>query len=488
MCKKGNKLIWLFIVYLVGIVIQPMYGQFRIEEGFYNSTVRSEVVLLPGPYNNTTLQERQRNMLSSGLPANQKGDQEGNGWLRLTPDSDGPDRAAAFIDEAFPSSEGVLVDFEYKTWRTKAGDINVPNGYTPRGGDGFSVFLLDGATPRSQFRVGAYGKDLGYANSTIGAASGGVTNGYLGLGMDEYGNYLAESGDDGLMYGQSVGSDWEYEVKRYSYSNNVTLRGKVSTNAKIVGYKVLGPGSITPIGYPNYNITSRPDDNTFYRRIQIELYKNPSGSGYKVDVRWMTSKGGSFELLFSSVYNETPPATLKVGFAAGTGDGVNYHELRNFRIVPPGGVIVDKSVNKSEAKVGEDLEYTIKVSNLSGGSFSNFFLNDDLASLASYFQVESISFDGFGKGTSNLQAGVKTINNVRIDNLQAHSTVIFTVKGKVIKSPPTSEIINTATLDIQNLPISNKEKETLKLIDTAKTKIIRSGLIISNRNIYNKSK
>ncbi|SHL84998.1 DUF11 domain-containing protein [Myroides odoratimimus] len=490
MSKKRSNLLWLLFVCVVGVLASPIYGQFRIEEGFYNSTVSSEVVLLPGEHSGLGLQDRQRLMLSSGLSTVQKGDPEGNGWLRLTSDGSvaGGDRGAAFIDVAFSSVDGVLLDFEYKTWRTKAGDIHVPSGYSPRGGDGFSVFLLDGNTHRSQFRVGAYGKDLGYANSQLGAAEGGVTNGYLGLGMDEYGNYLAESGQDGLMYSQSVNSDYEYEVKRYSYSNNVTLRGKVNTNAKIVGYKVLGPNSSTPIGYPTYNITTRPDDNSFYRRVQMELYKDPNGPGYKVDVRWMTSKGGSFVLLFSEVYNEVPPSTLKVGLAASTGDGVNYHEIRNFRIVPPGGVIVDKTVNKSIAKVGDDLEYTIKVSNLSAGSFSNLLLNDDLEAIAAYLKVESISFEGFGKGYSNLTNGVKTISNVRIDNLQPHSTVIFTVKGKVLKVPPQGELINKAVLNIDNLPISNKEKEKLKLEDTAKTTIESSGIIISNRNIYNKKK
>lgn len=490
MSKKRNKFIWLLLTYFIVIGLLPIYGQFRMEEGFYNSTVRPEVILMPSPTWAGDPTVNQRKMLTSGLPTLEKGDPEGDGWLRLTTDGGGDrNRGAVFIDEAFPSSGGVILDFEYKTWRTVPGDRWVPNNLPPRGGDGFSVFLLDGTTPRSQFRIGEYGKDLGYANSRIGAAAGGVTNGYLGLGLDEYGNYLAESGTDGLMYSTPTSGPNDYEVKRYNMSNNVTLRGKTSTDAKIVGYKILGPYTGTPIGNSNYNIQNRPDDNTFYRRIQMELYKNPAGAGYKVDVRWMTEKGGAFTLLFSTVYNEIPPATLKVGFAASTGDGVNYHEIRNFRVVPPGGVIVDKSVSKSVAIVGDALEYTIKVSNLSAGVYSNFFVNDDLASIASFFQVESIVFDGFGKGTSNLPTGAKTIDNVRIDNLQPHSTVIFTVKGKVIKVPPgIGELTNVAKLNIDNLPILNKEKETLKLSDEVKTKILRSGLIISNRNIYNKSK
>lgn len=492
MYKKRNKFIWLLLTYFIVIGLLPVYGQFRIEEGFYKSTVNPEVVLVPGKgihesdaAYNARLESDRRKMLTSGLPPSEKGDVEGDGWLRLTNDVGGKS-SAVFIDVPFPSSEGVLVDFEYKTWRQSEGSDSPPAGYAKRGGDGFSVFLFDGVTQRNLFRAGDTGQYLGYSASDL---PNRVPNGYLGLGMDEYGNYVAEGGVGGLMSGFNDGGNSEiYERERYKYANSVGLRGKVNPDAKLIASKTLGYNSSTPIGYQTL-VAQRPDDDVFYRRVQMELYKDPLGSGYKVDVRWMTSKGGSFTLLFSTVYNQAPPSTLKVGIGGSTGSAVNYHELRNFRVVPPGGVIVDKSVSKSVATVGDELEYTIKVSNLSAGVYSNFSINDDLTSIASFFQVESIVFNGFGKGTSNLSTGAKTIDNVRIDNLQLHSTVIFTVKGKVIKVPPgIGELINVAKLNIDNLPILNKEKETLKLSDEVKTKILRSGLIISNRNIYNKSK
>lgn len=64
------------------------------------------------------------------------------------------------------------------------------------------MFLLDaaGTDPKvaGQFAIGAYGGSLGYAQKT--AASGavladinGVSKGYLGIGLDEYGNFAAAS-------------------------------------------------------------------------------------------------------------------------------------------------------------------------------------------------------------------------------------------------------------------------------------------------------
>ncbi len=83
---------------------------------------------------------------------------EGNGWLRLTP-AQTSKSGYAFYDEAFSSSQGIVIDFDYAS-------------YGGTGADGITFFLYDGATPASQFRIGAFGGSLGYSScgSTPGCA------------------------------------------------------------------------------------------------------------------------------------------------------------------------------------------------------------------------------------------------------------------------------------------------------------------------------
>ena len=63
------------------------------------------------------------------------------------------------------------------------------NGALEKGADGISFFLIDGtATPT---KAGGFGGSLGYAQNTSPPAPTipGIVGGYLGVGLDEFGNY-----------------------------------------------------------------------------------------------------------------------------------------------------------------------------------------------------------------------------------------------------------------------------------------------------------
>ena len=101
------------------------------------------------------------------------------GWLRLT--SDGNDQKGyAYVNKSFPSTLGVLIDFEYTMWRTRPDN-------TYHGADGISVFLFDAQYGPGNFTLGYYGGSLGYANRETNQP--GVTGGYLGIGLDAYGKF-----------------------------------------------------------------------------------------------------------------------------------------------------------------------------------------------------------------------------------------------------------------------------------------------------------
>src|SRR5690606_3437860 len=83
-------------------------------------------------------------------------DAVGNGWLRLT-EPVGNQYGYAVVNQRFPSSLGVEIDFEFAIWGGN-------------GADGFSIFLFDAQYDPDlpvgdpyKFRIGGRGGGLGYA-------------------------------------------------------------------------------------------------------------------------------------------------------------------------------------------------------------------------------------------------------------------------------------------------------------------------------------
>lgn len=449
------------------------YSQFLLKESFRDKTtnVDNNIVFGGNPVSYLTVNKNSNDL-------------EGNGWLRLSNDSY-EQKGYVYIDKAFPSKDGVFIDFEYKTWRTRDGKVTASKTY--KGGDGLGFFLFDGST--SRFELGGYGGALGYAPMVN---IPGLNGGYIGLGIDEYGNYNSDAGGKHILDSRLSGQ---------SFPHSIGLRGETKRGANVPineSNKLLNFVKASQATHGNAFVSldkivrSRPTDAEFYRRVQVEIKRKdlPNNRiGSEIVVCWAITPGGKFYEILRHTYTIAPPPTLKLGFAASTGGAVNYHEIRDLVATTPDGVMVEKTVNKKIAKVDEELIYTIKVSNLSNVLYKDFSINDDLESLKPYFQVESIVFQNFGniKNRTSLASNAKTINNVSMD-LDANGTAIYLIKGKVRDVPVNGELINTVTLNIDNLPIENKEIERLKLTSTAKTQIIGSGILISNGNIYHRVK
>ncbi|MGH8158330.1 MAG: PilC/PilY family type IV pilus protein [Rhodanobacter sp.] len=109
-------------------------------------------------------------------------DSPGSGALRLTYAQG--NQSGAIISNpnmAFSSSQGLQVTF---TTYTYGGDSG---GTGKDGADGIGFYLLNGTqTPN----IGAFGGSLGYSCSNSNNPHDGMAGAYLGLGMDEYGNFL----------------------------------------------------------------------------------------------------------------------------------------------------------------------------------------------------------------------------------------------------------------------------------------------------------
>lgn len=228
-------------------------------------------------------------------------DPPGQGWLRLT-NATNYLSSCAYYDKALPAGRGLLITFDYGSW-----------GGT--GADGLSFFLFDGST--KNFVEGAYGGSLGYAQTTI---KDGASNGYLGLGLDEFGNYSNPT------EGRSGGTGFLPQA--------VAIRGPGNARG---GYAYLaGTGQLTepPLELPSLDCPSstcgstRPAPAQYFRQVQIALA--PVGAQYEVTAFMKFSTTGAWKTLFGPfTMPMAAPGSLKMGFAASTGSSTNYHEIRN---------------------------------------------------------------------------------------------------------------------------------------------------------------
>lgn len=252
-------------------------AQFTITENFKGSTTGSNIVLggSPNPAK-----------LTSGIE-----DPVGAGWLRLNR-SGTNQRGYAYVNTPFPSTLGVFIDFEYKTWRSSA-------DATYNGADGIGVFLFDAA---ANFSIGGYGGSLGYAPNSPSTPTG-LAGGYMGIGLDEYGNFSNPS-DGGKVGGPGL------------RPNSVALRGPTTnilatTNPYLAGIQLSSSTTADEIDY-NTVTTTRPTDAQFYRRVQIEIV--PSGANYIITVRWTKTPNGAFTQLLSYTTTTPPPSKFKTWF------------------------------------------------------------------------------------------------------------------------------------------------------------------------------
>ena len=103
-------------------------------------------------------------------------DPVGSGWLRLT-NSGGNEATYARYNTSFNAANATIaVKFTFAS-------------YNGTGADGITFFLADAS---KTFGVGAYGGSLGYAQKTAAGGAtdiNGMNGGYIGVGIDEFGNY-----------------------------------------------------------------------------------------------------------------------------------------------------------------------------------------------------------------------------------------------------------------------------------------------------------
>jgi hypothetical protein len=163
----------------------------------------------------------QNDATQKGLTSN--ADTVGNGALRLT-DAYGNQNGAVIDQTPYPSNLGIQVTFTTYAYGGNSG------GTAKDGADGIGFYLLGAASTTANGsnltpgqtdssgnpipNLGAFGGSLGYSCSNTNTPHNGMAGAYMGLGMDEFGNFLNNgdntgSGDPATTVNGSNGAEYQ---------------------------------------------------------------------------------------------------------------------------------------------------------------------------------------------------------------------------------------------------------------------------------------
>lgn len=259
-----------------------------------------------------------------------------SGYLRMTDNSNNV-ATAATMPGTFPAA-GNLITVEFKHYAYNAASTG--------GADGVALTLSDATiTPVP----GAYGGSLGYAQKDDAAcAAGGRTppcngfsGGWVGIGVDEWGNFSAAT--EGRSGGPGQRPD------------SVSVRGSGSL---LAGYPYLGGTAANLSPAIDSPTLTTPNPGHVYRiTVDARNYTWNGATGNKTTLvsveRDTTGTGNSFATLVPSfdafVANPSQavvPANWKLSFTGSTGGAVNFHEIGGLKIcaqtiTPPAGYRIE---------------------------------------------------------------------------------------------------------------------------------------------------
>ena len=293
-------------------------------------------------------------------------DAAGSGALRLTNNTNN-ERGGIISNFTFPSGSGVAVTFATTT-------------YGGTGADGMTFYMMDGSVAPN---IGAIGGSLGYScsniNSTTDPVTGnlvgfdGVVGAYVGLGMDEYGNFL-NAGDNtatgagfqggriGLRGAGNIAWSWlSQQYGSYVSWNKPYYPSTLSANAKMAAVQATcASGTLwnyqnssnpTNTGIPVLDYTMIPNGYTVLPS-STPIYNGSAktrGAATPIVYQLNITQDGLLSLQYSynggayqpvltkqsiTSSNGTLPPTLRFGFTGSTGGSNNIHEISCFRAEP----------------------------------------------------------------------------------------------------------------------------------------------------------
>ena len=303
---------------------------------------------------------------------------------------------------SYPSNAGLQITFKTVTYR---GDSYNGTGGDSDGADGMSFFLIDGSvTPN----IGSFGGSLGYSCSNSNADYHGMQGAYIGLGIDEFGNFLNPGDNTATGPGYTPNRiglrgygnvNWTYlstlsQYQTSTYTNSTSNQQNAVKYTCQNGYLSDYNGNNINTGY-HAAVTSVPD----YAAISGGAFTLPSsvtiGNEYAKGGYGRTSTGTNvlmYKLTITSAgllslsynvnggawsgvlnnqsitaANGTIPSTIRFGFAGSTGGGSNIHEVLCFKAA---------SLDASGSSAAANLQQSSKITSTTQAYFAYYNPND----------------------------------------------------------------------------------------------------------------
>ena len=315
-------------------------------------------------------------------------DLDGFGALRLSngdtaAGSNGNNQTGSIVSNfTFGTADGIQV-----TWTSVSYGGNNYNG---TGADGTVFFLSDGTIPAT---IGAFGGSLGYSCANGKNPSDGVIGGYIGVGIDEFGNF-SNPGDNtdtgpgfhpgriGVRGAGFTAWDWLTNSatygKYYKGAANATAVQKTCASGYAYNYSgasikdstntTIANGGKTgdklPFNYPllysvdvpagvqlaNQQAIAKP------RRVDAIpiVFSLKITSDGLLDFSY-SANGGATQTVTTGLRitdNNGPlPASFRFGFSSGTGGGSNVHEITCFKAEPADAANTTAGANVQQGQV-----------------------------------------------------------------------------------------------------------------------------------------
>ncbi|WP_167756948.1 DUF7507 domain-containing protein [Leifsonia flava] len=307
-----------------------------------------------------------------------------DGYLQLT-DTGFSREGSILYDRPIPASAGISVTFEQYQ-------------YGGNGADGIGFFLVDGSTTLNA--IGGVGGSLGYAQFVNGQP--GIPGGYLGVGLDAWGNYYndTEGRGTGCPAESRSPSTWNGPAA----PSVITVRGPGDGG---YGYCWLGATIPQPLGNPyspgttlnGGSGTLRADTLDASRRTVNVTVDPSSDPDPRIRVEVQYTPGGAWIPEIDLPAPAGTPSTLKFGLSGSTGYWQDVHLLRNVvvrTVEPLADLVLEKQVDRSGPALpavlteGSVIPYLYTVAN-SGGPVDALRVNDDLVTDVT---CSSTSLDG----------------------------------------------------------------------------------------------
>jgi type IV pilus assembly protein PilY1 len=312
----------------------------------------------------------------------------------------------------YSTNQGLDITFKTVTYR---GDSGGANG---DGADGMSFFLMDGSTDLASDPtedIGSYGGSLGYScsntNSNETEPYHGMVGAYLGLGIDEYGNFLnggsntlGESGSastngglgdntasGGLYQPNRIGLRgagniaWNWLTENYPSYYPATLSSSdqytavqdtcetgtlwnfsdadspKNTGTTVMDYPAI-PNAYTVI---SSKIANEYSSGGYSRQPYTAKATNAYGTGanpitydLKITANGLLSlaysyNGGAWTNVIKNqsitASNGPLPPSVRFGFAGSTGGSSNIHEILCFKAAPASQAASSTTVNQQQS-------------------------------------------------------------------------------------------------------------------------------------------